>query len=150
MNKVASTLKSYHDDSSLEVIVSTHKLEQKTRNKVKKELTQALLEDLQEMANGVGNAGDVIVTRIEKGIGLAFLTPKGYFPATIEITMKSTDMDIELAAQEFADKIARKAEETKEKNEAKLEKIRADEIKREAKRAERAAKLAKLADKNGQ
>ena len=153
MNKVASTLKSYHDYSSLEVIVSTHKLEQKTRNKVKKELTQALFEDLQEMANSVGNAGDVIVTRIEKGIGLAFLTPKGYFPATIEITMKSTDMDIELAAQEFADKIARKAEETKEKNEAKLEKIRADEIKREAKRAERAAKLAKLAklaDKNGQ
>lgn len=148
MNKTASVLQSFHDDETLQINFDTHKLEQKTRNRVKRELTQALLEDLQEMANDMD---DVVVTRIEKGIGLAFLTPKGYFPATIEITMKATDVDVQLAAQEFAEKIARKTAERQEKMAAKLEKMRSDEIKREAKRAERAAKeAAKLAELEAQ
>ena len=145
MNKTASVLQSFHDDETLQINFDTHKLEQKTRNRVKRELTQALLEDLQEMANDMD---DVVVTRIEKGIGLAFLTPKGYFPA---ITMKATDVDVQLAAQEFAEKIARKTAERQEKMAAKLEKMRSDEIKREAKRAERAAKeAAKLAELEAQ
>ena len=94
---------------------------------------------------------DVIITRMEKGIGIAFITPRGYFPATIEITMKNTDLDVQMAAEEFAEKVAAKEAERAERMALKLEKMKADEIKREAKRAERAAKeAAKLAELEAQ
>ena len=143
MENLSAVIASYRDDETLVVNKDTHKLEQKTRNRIKREITQALLEDLGILAEELD---DVIVTRVEKGIGLAFRTPKGYFPATIEITMKSTDLDVQLAAQEFAEKIALKEQERSERMAAKLVKMKADEAKLEQKRAERAAKeAAKLA-----
>lgn len=148
MNNLSAVISGYHDDDTLVVNYDTHKLEQKTRNKLKRELTAALLADLTEMAESVEG---MVVTRVEKGIGIAFETPRGYFPATIEITMKSTDLDVQLAAQEFAEKIAVKEAERAERMALKLEKMKADEIKREAKRAERAAKeAAKMAELEAQ
>lgn len=145
MNHLATVIASYKDDESIVVNTETSKLEQKTRNRLKRELTESLMADLMDIADEFEG---IVVTRVEKGIGLAFLTPKGWLPATIEITMKGTDLDVKMAAQEFADKVAQKAAERQERMAAKLEKMKADEIKREAKRAERAAKeAAKLAEK---
>lgn len=148
MNNLSAVIESYRDDETLVVNADTHKLEQKTRNRVKRELTAGLMADLIAMAEGLE---DVVVTRMEKGIGIAFITPRGYFPATIEITMKNTDLDVQLAADEFAEKLAVKEAERQERMAAKLEKMKADEIKREAKRAERAAKeAAKMAELEAQ
>jgi hypothetical protein len=56
-----------------------------------------------------------------------------------------------MAAEEFAEKVAAKEAERAERMALKLEKMKADEIKREAKRAERAAKeAAKLAELEAQ
>lgn len=148
MKNLSAVVNSYREDDTLVVNYDTHKLEQKTRNRIKRELTQALLDDLTLMAEDVE---DVIITRVEKGIGIAFLTPRGYFPATIEITMKSTDLDVQLAANEYAEKIAAKEAERAERMALKLEKMKADEAKREIKRAERAAKeAAKMAELEAQ
>jgi hypothetical protein len=148
MKNLSAVIKSYREDDTLVVNADTHKLEQKTRNRVKRELTAGLMADLLDMAEEME---DVIVTRMEKGIGIAFLTPRGYFPATIEITMKNTDLDVQMAAEEFAEKVAAKEAERAERMALKLEKMKADEIKREAKRAERAAKeAAKLAELEAQ
>lgn len=148
MNNLLQVIESYREDDTLVVNADTHKLEQKTRNRVKRELTAGLMADLLDMAEAME---DVIVTRMEKGIGIAFLTPRGYFPATIEITMKNTDLDVQMAAEEFAEKVKAKEAERAERMALKLEKMKADEIKREAKRAERAAKeAAKLAELEAQ
>ena len=145
---MATVIESYREDDTLVVNADTHKLEQKTRNRVKRELTAGLMADLLDMAEEME---DVIITRMEKGIGIAFITPRGYFPATIEITMKNTDLDVQMAAEEFAEKVAAKEAERAERMALKLEKMKADEIKREAKRAERAAKeAAKLAELEAQ
>lgn len=138
MQKLKETILSYRNDETLEVNYDTHKLEQKTRNRVKRELTEALLADLSSV---LGDVEDVIVTRIEKGIGIAFLTPKGLFPATIELTMKNTDLDLSEAAEQYADKLEVQAAKKAESQALKAEKAAADAIKREKKRAERAAKL---------
>jgi hypothetical protein len=148
MKNLSAVIESYREDDTLVVNVDTHKLEQKTRNRVKRELTAGLMADLLDMAEEME---DVIITRMEKGIGIAFITPRGYFPATIEITMKNTDLDVQMAAEEFAEKVAAKEAERAERMALKLEKMKADEIKREAKRAERAAKeAAKLAELEAQ
>lgn len=148
MKNLSAVIESYREDDTLVVNADTHKLEQKTRNRVKRELTAGLMADLLEMAEEME---DVIITRMEKGIGIAFITPRGYFPATIEITMKNTDLDVQMAAEEFAEKVAAKEAERAERMALKLEKMKADEIKREAKRAERAAKeAAKLAELEAQ
>ena len=148
MKNLSVVIESYREDDTLVVNADTHKLEQKTRNRVKRELTAGLMADLLDMAEEME---DVIITRMEKGIGIAFITPRGYFPATIEITMKNTDLDVQMAAEEFAEKVAAKEAERAERMALKLEKMKADEIKREAKRAERAAKeAAKLAELEAQ
>lgn len=148
MKNLSAVIESYREDDTLVVNADTHKLEQKTRNRVKRELTAGLMADLLDMAEGME---DVIITRMEKGIGIAFITPRGYFPATIEITMKNTDLDVQMAAEEFAEKVKAKEAERAERMALKLEKMKADEIKREAKRAERAAKeAAKLAELEAQ
>ena len=138
MKNLLNTIKKYKDDENIVINNESLKLEQKTRNRIKTELTESLLKDLAEMAD---EAGDIIVTRIAKGIGISFDTSMGYLPATIEITMKNIDLDIEKAAEEFATKKAEKEVLRMERNAAKEEKMKADEIKREKKRAERAAKL---------
>lgn len=148
MKNLSAVIESYREDDTLVVNADTHKLEQKTRNRVKRELTAGLMADLLDMAEEME---DVIITRMEKGIGIAFITPRGYFPATIEITMKNTDLDVQMAAEEFAEKVKAKEAERAERMALKLEKMKADEIKREAKRAERAAKeAAKLAELEAQ
>lgn len=143
MENLKNCIISYANDESLEVNYDTHKLEQKTRNRVKKELTQALLDDIKDT---LGDVEDVIVTRIEKGIGVAFITPKGLFPLTIELTMKNTTLDLNEEAVMYAEKLEAQAAKRAESQALKAEKAAADAVKREKKRAERAAKeAAKLA-----
>ena len=136
MENLREVIQGYKEDTAIEVNHITHKLEQKSRNRIKREMTEALMKDLE------GLADDFIVTRVEKGVGIAVLTPEGYIPATIEITMKSIDLDVQMAASEYSEKLAIKEAKKAESNAAKLEKIQADAIKREKKRAERAAKEA--------
>lgn len=144
MKEFKDAVTKFENDETLEVNVFTAKLEQKTRNKVKRELLQGMLDSLNAAFAGT----DVIVTRMEKGIGIAFPTPHGYFPATIEITMKSTDLDIQLAASEYADKVAEKEARRAERGKVNAEKAERDALKREQKRAERAAKEAAKAQSN--
>lgn len=146
MEKLISRLKNYETDTSLEVNLDTHKLEQKTRNRLKQELTEALMSDL---SAAFANADlNVTVVKIAKGIGLSFKTPLCDFPATIEITMKNTDVDLELEAAEYAEVSAVKAAKKQESMKAKQAKMEADAEKRERKRAERAAKEAKKLESN--
>lgn len=144
MEQFKQTVKNFAADETLEVNMLTHKLEQKTRNKVKRALLQGMQDSLEA---AFADEDDIIITRMEKGIGIAFPTPSGYFPATIEITMKSTDLDVQLAAEQFAEKVAAKAALRQERMALKAEKMKADEIKREKKRAERAAKEAAKAQR---
>lgn len=144
MKEFKEAVEKFANDETLEVNVFTAKLEQKTRNKVKRELLQGMLDSL----NAAFADSDVVITRIEKGIGIAFPTPHGYFPATIEITMKSTDIDLEGKAQEYAEKLVEREEKRIERAKLNAEKAERDAIKREQKRAERAAKEA-LKAQNG-
>ena len=151
MVKLSEQIQKYQNDDTLKVNYDTHKLEQKTRNRVKQELTAALLSDIAEELDDQ----DVVVVRVEKGIGIAFPTPQGYFPATIEITMKATDLDVDLQAQEYAEKLQEKKAKREESLAVKRAKMESDAIKREKKRREREAKeaekLAKLeAEQNAQ
>ena len=142
MKNLSAKIQSYATDDTLAVNFLTNKLEQPTRNRLKRELTAALLADLECM-----DIQDLVIERVEKGIGIAFNTPKGYIPVTIEITMKSIDKDVRKDAQEYADKLVRKEEKEQRSLEEKRAKIESDNIKREKKRAERAAKeAAKLAE----
>lgn len=136
MENLREVIQGYKEDTTIEVNHITRKLEQKSRNRIKREMTEALMKDLE------GLADDFVVTRVEKGVGIAILTPEGYIPATIEITMKSIDLDVQMAASEYSEKLAIKEAKKAESNAAKLEKMQADAIKREKKRAERAAKEA--------
>lgn len=129
-------IKSLIDNDSISINYDTHKLEQKTRNFLKSALTQALLDDMAEEIE------DVIVERVEKGIGIMFMTKKGLIPAQIEITMKNTEMDMREEAKVYAEKAAEKAKRRAERRAAAEEKMIADEKKREEKRALRAAKAA--------
>lgn len=135
-NKFKETVEQFENDESLEVNIFTSKLEQKTRNKVKGALVSSMLDSLNETFEGTG----VRFTRVEKGIGMEFPTPKGSFAATIEITMKSTDIDFAAMNQEYLEKLSVKETKRAERAAANAEKAKADEIKREIKRAERAAK----------
>ena len=140
MDNLKNKIIEYNTDETLMVNYDTHKLEQKTRNRLKRELTQALLDDI---SGTLDELEDVIVTRIEKGIGIAFLTPKGLFPLTIELTMKSTTVDLQEEAELYAEKLEAQAAKKAETDAAKAEKAASDAIKREKKRAERAVKEAK-------
>ena len=144
MSKIKELIKGYAVDETLEVNYDTHKLEQKTRNRLKRELTEALMSDIAESLDGVE---DIILTRIEKGIGLAFLTPKGVFPLTIELTMKNIDLDMKDAADTYSEKLEVQAAKRAESQALKAAKAEADAIKRDKKRAEREAKLAAKAAK---
>lgn len=142
MKNLSATIQSYKEDENIIVNFVSNKLEQPTRNRLKRELTAALLADLEAM-----DVDNIVIERVEKGIGVAFLTPKGFIPINIEITMKSIDKDVRKDAQAYADKLVKAEEKRLQTLEANRAKIEADNIKREKKRAERAAKeAAKLAE----
>lgn len=133
------------EDETLEANYTTMKLEQKTRNKCKTLITEALLADIAEALADVDGA---VIDRIEKGFGLGIPTPCGLLPVFIEATMKGLDFEIQGAAEAFVAKKAEQAAKRAESLAMKEEKMKSDAIKREQKRAEReakeAAKLAKL------
>lgn len=145
MNNLKEVILNLGQDESLEANYTTMKLEQKTRNKCKSLITEALLKDIAEALSEVDG---VSIDRVEKGFGLSFSTPCGTLPVFIEATMKGLDFEIADAAKAFVTKKAEQDAKKAERAADKAEKMKADAIKREAKRAEReakeAAKLAKL------
>lgn len=126
------------NDEQLIINHDTHKLEQKTRNRYKTLITEALLADINETLNQLDLPNrEVILARIEKGIGIGVSTEFGYVPVFIEASMKGLEFDIEAAAVEYREKIETKAAESAERLELKRIKMEQDAIKRERKRLER-------------
>lgn len=148
MRNLKEVILQLSQDESLEANLDTMKLEQKTRNKCKTLITEALLADIQE---ALADVNDSIVNRVEKGIGVGIPTKCGTLPVFIEATMKSLDFEIVGAAAAFQEKKEKQAAKRAESLALKREKMEADALKREKKRAEReakeAAKLAALKEK---
>lgn len=148
MKNLKEVIMQLSQDETLEANFETMKLEQKTRNKCKTLITEAILEDLKETFADVDG---IVLARIAKGLGFGFETPVGLMPVFIETTMKGLDFGIEESAEAFEIKKAEKAAKAAESLAGKQKKMEADAIKREQKRKERAekeaAKLAALKEK---
>lgn len=156
MRHFKEAIRTIKEDENLVVNYDSHKLEQKTRNRYKTLITEALLADIAHAIDELDYEDDeVIFGRIEKGIGVGVWTEHGYIPIFIEASMKGLEFDIKTAAQEYKSKCELKAAEAAERLEAKQLKMAQDNIRREKKRQERerleAEKLARLeAQANGQ
>lgn len=149
MKHLEQAIQSIRDDENLVVNYESHKLEQKTRNRYKTLITEALLADINDAISELGlGENDVILGRIEKGIGVGVNTAHGYIPIFIEASMKGLEFDITEAAKEYKEKCETKTAEAAERLEAKKIKMAEDATKREKKRLERerleAEKLARL------
>lgn len=110
------------------------KIEQRTRNALKKDFTDILVQSLKTALES-----DLItVVRTEKGIGISIDNEKiGYIPIEINAMFKDLEIDIMDMGEEYQEKLKSKAEKAEK---AKIEKAK----KIERSKAERLAKAKAL------
>lgn len=142
MKNLKKVIEDLYLDETLEANIATMKLEQKTRNKCKTAITEALLADIAETLAEI-DMNFPVIARINKGIGLGIASKNfGNMPVFIEVTMKGLDFDISEAASAYKEHITEQAVKKAESAKAKYEKAQRDAEIRERKRAEREAKEA--------
>ena len=131
-------LKNYLESlaNNTEIKTTNSKIEQRTRNNIRKEFTDLLTEII---AESVGSEL-VQVARTKDGVGIAIDNEKvGFIPIILKPTFKDTAEDILELAEEYQEYLEEKSEKEKAKAKAKAEKIaRQKEI------AEQKAKLKEL------
>ena len=131
-------LKNYLESlaNNTEIKTTNSKIEQRTRNNIRKEFTDLLTEII---AESVGSEL-VQVARTKDGVGIAVDNEKvGFIPIVLKPIFKDTAEDILELAEEYQEQLEIKAEKEKAQAKAKAEKI-----KRQKEIAEQKRKLKEL------
>ena len=131
-------LKNYLESlaNNTEIKTTNSKIEQRTRNNIRKEFTDLLTEII---AESVGSEF-VQVARTKDGVGIAIDNEKvGFIPIILKPIFKDTAEDILELAEEYQEQLEIKAEKEKAQAKAKAEKI-----KRQKEIAEQKRKLKEL------
>lgn len=106
---------------STELNVSTKSIEQKQRNTMKRELTEALGNVLQDI---IGDSKVIALYRTEKGIMLGLDNAKvGIIPVEFSVSIKNMDCDPAEEEDAYNFKLQEQAEKKKRADEAKARKI---------------------------
>ena len=104
-----------------DISISTKSIEQKQRNTIKRELTEALGNVLQEI---IGDSAVVTLYRTEKGIMLGLDNEKvGIIPIEFSVAIKNMDCDPAEEEDAYNLKLQEQAEKRKRAEEAKAKKI---------------------------
>ena len=107
--------------NSTDISISTKSIEQKQRNTIKRELTEALGNLLQEI---IGDSAVVTLYRTEKGIMLGLDNDKvGIIPIEFSVAIKNMDCDPAEEEDAYNLKLQEQAEKRKRAEEAKAKKI---------------------------
>lgn len=107
--------------NSNDISVSTKSIEQKQRNTMKRELTEALGEVLQSI---IGDSAVITLYRTEKGIMLGLDNEKvGIIPIEFSVAIKNMDCDPAEEEDAYNTKLQEQAEKRKRAEEAKAKKI---------------------------
>lgn len=107
--------------NSTDISISTKSIEQKQRNTIKRELTEALGNVLQEI---IGDSAVVTLYRTEKGIMLGLDNEKvGIIPIEFSVAIKNMDCDPAEEEDAYNLKLQEQAEKRKRAEEAKAKKI---------------------------
>ena len=107
--------------NSTDISISTKSIEQKQRNTIKRELTEALGNLLQEI---IGDSAVVTLYRTEKGIMLGLDNEKvGIIPIEFSVAIKNMDCDPAEEEDAYNLKLQEQAEKRKRAEEAKAKKI---------------------------
>ena len=107
--------------NSNEISISTKSIEQKQRNTIKRELTEALGNVIQEL---LGDSAVVTLYRTEKGIMLGLDNEKvGIIPVEFSVAIKNLDCDPAEEEEAYNLKLQEQAEKRKRAEEVKAKKI---------------------------
>lgn len=134
--KVRELLLGVADDNSL--TISGKSIEQKQRNTIKRNLTEAMFEVLQEI---IGDTSLLTLYRTKEGLMVGIDNERiGIIPLEIKVAVKNMDCDPEEEAIAYQERLAEAEDKKRRAEAAKASKIAAQSEARELKRQLRALK----------